>query len=82
MAIHVRVSGSCHIDSHRYSTIWVNSNPTCLLNGSGFFNPNTTYLLNGLVVLTCLSDFIKMKKKEKTNFSINQIGMNYEKPNK
>ena len=33
-------------------------------------------------MLTCLSNFIKMKKKKKTNFSINQIDMNYEKPNK
>ena len=46
---------------------------TCLLNGSKFFNPNTTHLLNGLVVSTCLLDFIKKKKN-----SINQIDMNYE----
>ena len=59
------------------SDIWVNTNPTCLLNGSRFFNPNTTHLLNGSVVLTCLLDFIKMKKKKN---SINQIDMNYEKP--
>ena len=35
-----------------------------------------TYLLNGLVVSTCLLDFIKMKEKKN---SINQINMNYEK---
>ena len=29
---------------------------------------------------TCLSDFIQ--KKKKTNLSINQIDMNYEKPKK
>ena len=40
----------------------------------------TIYLLNGLVVSTCLSYFIKMKKKKK--FSFNQIDMNYENPNK
>ena len=34
-----------------------------------------THLLNGLVVSTCLLDFIKMKEKN----SINQINMNYEK---
>ena len=66
------------VSTHKYSTIWVNPNPTCLLNGSGILNPNTIHLLNELVVLTCLSDFIKMKRK-KTNFSINQIDMNYEK---
>ena len=41
-----------------------------------------TYLLNGLVMLTRLSDFIKMKKKKNTNFSINSNDVNYEKPNK
>ena len=40
------------------------TNPTRLLNGSGFLNPNVTYILNGLVVLICLSNFIKMKKKK------------------
>ena len=52
------------MSTHRYLIIWINPNPTCLLNGSGFLNPNTTHLLNGLVVLTCLLDFIKMKKKK------------------
>ena len=50
----------------------VNTNLTCLLNGSRFLNPNTTYLLNGLITSTCLTDFIKMKKKKK-KISINQI---------
>ena len=50
--------------THEYPTIWVNTNLTCLLNGSKFLNLNTAYLLNGLVVLTCLSNFIKMKKKK------------------
>ena len=52
--------------TYEYSTIWVNrlnANPTCLLNGSGFLNPNTIYLLNRSVVSTCLLDFIKKKKK-------------------
>ena len=49
--------------THEYSTIYVNTNPACLLNGSRFLNPNTTHLLNGSVVSSCLSDFIKMKKK-------------------
>ena len=49
------------MSTHEYSTIWVNFNPTCLLNESGFFNPNTTHLLNRSVVLTCLLDFIKIK---------------------
>ena len=48
--------------THEYPIIWVNINPTCLLNGSRFLNPNTINLLNGSVVLTCLLDFIKMKK--------------------
>ena len=56
--------------THEYPTIWVNTNLTCLLNGSRFLNPNTTHLLNELVVSTCLS-------KRKKN-SINQIDMNYE----
>ena len=46
-----------------YPTIWVNTNRTCLLNGSRFLNPNTTHLLNELVVSTCLLNFIKKKKK-------------------
>ena len=66
------------VSTHEYSTVWVNPNSTCLLNGLGFLNPNTTHLLNGLIVSICLSDFIN--KKKKTNFSINQIDMNYEKP--
>ena len=57
------------MSTHEYLTIWVNTNPTCLLNGSRFLNPNTTYLLKKSVMLTCLSNFIKMKKK--TNKQIN-----------
>ena len=49
--------------AHEYTTIWVNTDPTCLLNKSRFLNLNMTYLLNGLIVSTCLSDFIKMKKQ-------------------
>ena len=56
--------------THEYLIIWVNTNLTCLLNGSRFLNPNTTHLFNELVVSTCLS-------KRKKN-SINQIDMNYE----
>ena len=52
------------MSTHEYLTIYVNINLTCLLNGSRFFDPNMIHLLNGLVVLTCLSDFIKMKKKK------------------
>ena len=63
--------------THEYSTIWVNPNLTYLLNRSRFLNPNTTHLLNGSVMSTGLSNFIKQKKN-----SINQIYMNYEKPNK
>ena len=51
------------VSTHEYSTIWVNTNPTCLLNRSKFLNPNMTYLLNGSIVSTCLSYFMKMKKK-------------------
>ena len=65
--------------TYEYSTIWINPNRTYLLNGLGFFNLNITHLLNGLVMLACLLDFIKTKKKKN---SINQIDMNYEKPNK
>ena len=72
MAIHIHMSSLCHVNS--YLTIWVNTNPTCLLNG-GFLNPNTTYLLNLLVVLTHISNFIK-----EVFFSINLIDLNYEKP--
>ena len=74
VAIRVRV-----VLTNEYSTIWVNTNPTRSLNRSKFLNPNTTYLLNRLVVSTHLSDFIKAKKI--TNFSINQIDLNYEKKN-
>lgn len=35
-------------------------NPTCLLNGSEFYNSNMTCLLNGPVVLTCLLN-VKVK---------------------
>ena len=47
----------------------LNTNPTRLLNGLRFLNPNMIHLLNRSIVLTFLSDFIKMKKKiyEKTN---------------
>ena len=40
-------------------------------------------LLNRLVMSTHLSNFIKEKKKQKnkTNFSINLIYLNYKKPN-
>ena len=51
------------MSTHDYPTIWINTNPTCLLNGSRFLNRNTTHLLNGSIVLTCLLDFIKKKKK-------------------
>ena len=42
-----------------------------------------TCLLNGLVMSTHLSNFIKAKEKKNTytNFSINLIDLNYEKPN-
>ena len=51
------------VSTHEYPTIWINLNPTFLLNGSRFLNFNTTNLLNGSVMLTCLSNFIKMDKK-------------------
>ena len=52
------------VSTHEYLVIWVNTNPTCLLNGSRFLNPNTNNLLNGSIVLTCLLDIIKMKRKK------------------
>ena len=52
----------CVMSINEFSTIWVNTNLTHLLNESRFLNPNTTCLLNGLVVSTNLSDFIKVKK--------------------
>ena len=45
-------------------TIWVNTNPICLLNELRFLNSNTTHLLNELVKSPCLSDFIKIEKKK------------------
>ena len=39
-----------------------------------------TCLSNDSLISIRLSDFIKLKKN--TNFSINQIDLNYEKPNK
>ena len=57
------------MSTHECLTIWVNTNPICLLNELRFLNSNTTYLLNELVKSPCLSDFIKIEKKnyEKTN---------------
>ena len=55
--------------THDYPTIGINTNPTCLLNGSRFLNRNTTHLLNWSIVLTCLSDFIQKKKILVMNFS-------------
>ena len=53
------------------------------LKESILFNPNMMCLLNELVVLTHLLNFIKVKKKKKnTNFSTSPIDLNYEKPNK
>ena len=49
--------------THEYPTIWVNTNLTCLLNGSRFLNPKMTNLLNKPIILTYLSN------------SINQIDM-------
>ena len=77
----------CVVSTHKYSTIstiWVNTNPTHLLNGSRFINPNTTCLLKKLVMLTRFSDFIKAKKKKKNIYiyNINQIDLNYKKSNK
>ena len=63
MAIRVRVSGSCCVHLWEFLAIWVNPNPTYLLNGSGFLNPNTIHSLNGLVLSTCLLYFIIKKKK-------------------
>ena len=53
------------VSTHEYPTIWVNTNLTCLLSRSIFLNSNMTHLLNRLIVSTCLSYFIKMKKKKK-----------------
>ena len=69
MMVLIRGSNSCLcrvrvVSTYEYSTIWVNHNLTCLLNELGFFNLNTIHLLNGSVISTCLSDFIKTKKKK------------------
>ena len=69
------------MSTNEHTTIWVNTNQTCLLKGSRFLNPNTTCLLNGSIMSTHLSNFIKAKQKY-TNFSINQIDLNYKKPKK
>ena len=47
---------------YEYLTIWVNNNPTHLLNGSRFLNPNITCLSNDSLALIRLSNFIKPKK--------------------
>ena len=67
------------VSTNEYLTIWVNTRRTHLLNGLRFFNLGTTCLLNGLVISTHLSDFIKAKKKKKKKSSINQIDPDYEK---
>ena len=69
MRVLIRGSNSCLcrvrvVSTHGYSIIWVSPNWTCLLNELGFFNPNTIHLLNGSVISTCLSNFIKTKKKK------------------
>ena len=46
---------------HEYSTLWDNTNLTRLLNVSRFLNPDMACLLNELVVLTHLLDFIKVE---------------------
>ena len=51
------------MSTHERLTIWVNTNPICLLNELRFLNSNTTHLLNELVKSSCLSDFIKIEKK-------------------
>ena len=64
--------------------MYINTNPTCLLNELGFLNPNTTCLLNESIVLTHLlngSDFYQSKPKKKKN-SINPIDLDHEKSNK
>ena len=53
----------CVVSNHKYPSIWVDTNSTCLLNESRFLNPNMTHLLNEAVMSTYLSNFIKMKKK-------------------
>ena len=68
----------CVMLTYEYPIIWVNTNSICLLNGLRFFNPNMTHLLNGSIVSTCLSNFIKMKKKKKLVLT----KLNYEKPKK
>jgi len=61
VGVAIRITCEVRVMSiHEYSTIWVNTNLTYLLNGSRFFNPSITHLLNKLIVLTCLSDFIKI----------------------
>ena len=67
------------MSTREYLTIWVNTNPTCLLN-EGFLDPNMTCLLNMLVMSTHLSNF--MKTDFFFFFSINLIDLNYEKQNK
>jgi len=52
------------MSTYKYLTMWVNNNPTHLLNRLKFFNLNMTCLLNGLVMSTHLSNFIKAKEKK------------------
>jgi len=52
------------MSTNKYSTIWINTNPTRLLNELRFLNPNMTYLLNRSIVSTHLSYFIQKKKQQ------------------
>jgi len=72
VAIRAHLSGSCRVGLWVYDYMGVSTltQPTCLLNGSRFINSSMTHLLNGLIMLICLSDFIKMEKKKNR---INQI---------
>ena len=80
---HLEVLIHVHVDLWDL-TMYVNTNLTHLLNELGFLNPNNDIFIKRVNCVNPLIRFYQSKQKQKknTNFSINPIDFNYEKPNK